>query len=81
MKNCTELLSRSEQDMWYRRMKLRLRAEGIEYVIEQSLHEYAWIETLDSAADEKTCVASTTEYPPTQKDEEFDSGDTSKNSD
>lgn len=81
MKDWTELLSRSEQDIWYLRMKVRLRAEGIEYVIEQSLHEYAWIDRLDSTADEKTCVASTTENPPTEKEGGFNSGDTSKDSD
>lgn len=62
-------------------MKVKLRAEGIEYVIEQSLHEFAWIETVDSAPDEKACVVSITENSSTEKEERSSNGDTSKESD
>lgn len=49
------ILSQESHERWFRKMKIRLRAKGVIYVIEQSLEEFAPIsDTMGENVDEIT---------------------------
>ncbi|RKF79392.1 hypothetical protein GcM3_056040 [Golovinomyces cichoracearum] len=43
------VLAQDTHERWFRKMKIRLRAKGVDYVIEQSIREYAALGSSDEA--------------------------------